>query len=58
MDKIRTVKYLKLVLVIVLFFLSLVLLLWEGQPHFRTLLALILAGLGGFYTHKFRELRG
>ena len=46
-------KYGKVVLVVLLFIFAIVLVTWNGAPHYRVFLALICAALGGIYAHKF-----
>lgn len=46
-------RYGRVALVVVLFAAAIVLVTWDGAPHFRVFLALICAALGGIYAHKF-----
>lgn len=46
------IKYGKVVMVLLLFISSIVLILWEGNPHYRDGLALVCAAVGGIYASK------
>lgn len=48
----NAIKYGKVVLVLLLFVTSIVLITWDGAPHYRTGIALLSAAIGGVYAHK------